>query len=368
MNSWLYLPAEDFARSDDIDFTRACVHFWQDDTGVCRGGLHDAATAFRHHPVQVIVPMEMCSWLLTEPWPNKRRPGLQALAFAVEEQLADDLDALHIAVGPMDAQRRYPLWVTHKQRFSRVLDQLQALGLDIASVRVDADLLPREPACAARCHGRWLVGGAQDLRLALSDQDYDTVKAGLPADLIELPGERLNTLLSASGGEAINLLQGPFRPAAKALPWRSVCCCVGLTLAIALGFTHARSSYLETQAARLYALSEERFNILYPGQTSRLDLATQLRGLQQRGAAPADGHMVRLAHLVEQVIGASSVDVQRLEWREHGGWALTITASSFAELERLRERGEQSALPINVGNARQHGNRVQALLTLEDIL
>lgn len=38
MNSWLYLPAEDFARSDDIDFTRACVHFWQDDTGVCRAG------------------------------------------------------------------------------------------------------------------------------------------------------------------------------------------------------------------------------------------------------------------------------------------------------------------------------------------
>ena len=74
------------------------------------------------------------------------------------------------------------------------------------------------------------------------------------------------------------------------------------------------------------------------------------------------------APVTEQVIGASSVDVQRLEWREHGGWALTITASSFAELEQLRERGEQSALPINVGNARQHGNRVQALLTLEDIL
>ena len=90
--------------------------------------------------------------------------------------------------------------------------------------------------------------------------------------------------------------------------------------------------------------------------------------LLQCNAAPADGHMVRLDHLVEQVIGASSVDVQRLEWREHGGWALTITASSFAELERLRERGEQSALPINVGNARQHGNRVHALLTLEDIL
>ena len=368
MNSWLYLSAEDFARSDATDLARACVHFWQDDTAVCRGLLEEAAAAFQHSAVQLIVPMEMCSWLLTEPWPNKRRPGLQALAFAVEEQLADDLDALHIAVGPMDAQRRYPLWVTHKQRFTALLNQLQALGLHIACVRVDADMLPREQACAARCYGRWLVGGALDLRLALSDHDFKAVKAELPVDLIELPGDPLNMLLSASGREAINLLQGPFRPAAHALPWRDICVSLGLTFTLALGFIHGRSSYLESQAARLYALSEERFKMLYPGETGTQELSTQLRGLQQRGAATADGHMARLAHLTEQVIGASSVDVQRLEWREHGGWALTITASSFAELEQLRERGEQSALPITVGNARQQGNRVQALLTLEDVL
>ena len=55
-----------------------------------------------------------------------------------------------------------------------------------------------------------------------------------------------------------------------------------------------------------------------------------------------------------------------MEWRADTGWALSITAGSFAELEQLRAQGVQSGLPITLGNARQQGNRVQVILTLED--
>lgn len=139
-------------------------------------------------------------------------------------------------------------------------------------------------------------------------------------------------------------------------------CCHGC------GASHLRSSFLESEAASLYAQSEQRFKALYPEHTRIVDLSAQLNALQQQGAARQNGHMARLLQLTQHVIGASSVDVQRMEWCATVGWTLTITASSFAELEHLRERGLQSALPITLGNASQQGNRVQALLTLEDVL
>ncbi|MNG06056.1 GspL periplasmic domain protein [compost metagenome] len=69
--------------------------------------------------------------------------------------------------------------------------------------------------------------------------------------------------------------------------------------------------------------------------------------------------------LTEQVIGASSVEVQRVEYRLADGWRLQLTADSFAQLEQLRERGQSSGLPIRLGGASKVQNRVQATLILE---
>lgn len=154
----------------------------------------------------------------------------------------------------------------------------------------------------------------------------------------------------------------------KGLAWRRVGAGFLIIFALALGFTHLRSSFLEGEAARLQALSEQRFKTLYPEQTRIVDLSAQLKALQQQAVAPNSGHMARLVQLTEQVIGASSVEVQRMEWRTDVGWVLTITAASFAELEQLRTRGVQNALPVTLGTASQQGSRVQALLTLKDVI
>lgn len=360
MNNWLYLTAHSVGHTDLND---ARVYLLHDEKTAHETSLNEAAEVLGARDVQLILPMEMCSWLLTEPWPGRRRPSIQALAFAVEDQLADDLDELHIAVGAVDAQRRYPLLVIHRQRFQRVLAQMQERGLNIVSVHVDADLLPREQPSIARWGGRWLAGGALDLRLALTPQALDALKDGPLDTAVEQTFD-----LSAAPPDAINLLQGEFRRTSQGLPWRGFSVAALLIVALAVGASHLRSSFLESEAARIYALSEQRFKALYPEHTRIVDLSAQLNALQQQGAARQNGHMARLLQLTQHVIGASSVDVQRMEWRAAVGWTLTITANSFAELEQLRERGLQSALPITLGNASQQGNRVQALLTLEDTL
>ncbi|MCU1725703.1 type II secretion system protein GspL [Pseudomonas sp. 7P_10.2_Bac1] len=353
MNSRLYLSAHSDAR----------VYLWHGEKAAHETSLSEAAQRLGAHEVQLILPMEMCSWLLTEPWPGRRRPSVQALAFAVEDQLADDLDELHIAVGPVDAQRRYPLLVIHRQRFKNLLALLHERGLNVVSVYVDADLLPREQPSIAWWDGRWLAGGALDLRLALNPQTLEALKDGPLGTAVEHTFNPGSTPLGA-----INLLQGEFRRTSQRLPWRGVSVAALLIFTMAVGASQLRSRFLENEAARVYALSEQHFKSLYPEQTRIVDLSAQLKALQQQSAALQNGHMARLLQLTQQVIGASSVDVQRMEWRATVGWTLNITANSFTELEQLRERGLQSALPITVGNASQQGNRVQALLTLEDVL
>lgn len=42
--------------------------------------------------------MEMCSALRSQAWPSKRQPGAQAVAFAIEDQLGEELEAVHAAL------------------------------------------------------------------------------------------------------------------------------------------------------------------------------------------------------------------------------------------------------------------------------
>ena len=70
--------------------------------------------------------------------------------------------------------------------------------------------------------------------------------------------------------------------------------------------------------------------------------------------------------LVEQVIGASNVEVRRIEFRAGDGWRIQLSANSFAELEQLRERGREQGVPLRIDSASKERNRVQATLTVED--
>ncbi|ALE90059.1 type II secretion system protein GspL [Pseudomonas versuta] len=365
MKSWLYLTAEGFSRGDETDLDDAPVCFWQDPLALHRTSLNEAVRGLEDHSIHLILPMHLCSWLLTDPWPGRRRPTVQSLAFSVEEQLADDLDAVHIGVGRADAQQRYPLLIIHKQRFKDLLAQLRRRGLNIVSVQVDADMLPRDKPCAAWWDGRWIIGGALPARLVLSAQDLEAIKATLPPEIVWLHTE---AQAAFSAQQAIDLLQGEFKQATRRLPWYGISAALLVVFSLGLGFSHLRSGFLEEQTARLHTLSEQRFRALYPEQTRIVDLSAQLRHLQQQDASGPSGHMRRLLQLTEQVIGASSVEVQSMEWQAAAGWTLNITASSFTELEHLRARGVQSGLPVILGNASQQGRRVQALLTLKDDL
>jgi len=366
MRTWLYLTAEGLAAPSASWL--CCV--WTP-TGERRClSLHEAGRELNGRVVDVLLPMEMCSWVRSDPWPSRRRPRAQALAFAIEEQLSENLETLHISVGPRDRQQRYPMMVTQRARFQALLQLLGAQGIEVRAVYVDADLLCEDKALAVRWFGRWLLGGALSARVALSVRAMATLKSGLPEDIHWLDEERdrqgIDEWILSTNGHPIDLLQGEFRRRRQSLPWRSTAVAAFGLLLLTWVFGEVRVRFIEGETRRLYVQSEQRFRALYPAQERIVDLAAQFQALHKHRGTRQETQVARLVRLTERVIGASDVEVQRIDYREGEGWKIQLTASSFIELEQLRERGLQNGLPLILGSASKQDNRVQTTLTLEN--
>jgi general secretion pathway protein L len=363
MKTWLYLTPEGLA-SSSLEWP-CCL--WSPNGQRQPVALSRAAQMINGHAVNLLLPMELCSWLRSEPWPGARRPNAQAIAFAIEEQLSEALEKLHLSVGARDAQGRYPVMVIGRERFAAVLALLAEAGVAVRSVFIDADLLPRDQPLSVWWFGRWMLGGGLPARLTMADDELALISPELPEDMQRWDAREgdLDQWLIDGHGQAINLLHGDFTPGRKPLPWRMGGVAALALLLLNVGASESRIRFLENESRQLYRHSEQQFKALYPEQTRIVDLVAQLQALQSQGAQPQDGHMADLVRRVEHVIGASPVEVQRMEFREGDGWKVQLNAKSFAEIELLRERGRQQGLPVRVDSASKEGDRIQATLSME---
>jgi len=361
MKNWLYLTAEGLAHlSSDWP---CCL--WSHAGEQQTMPLHQAVQVLHGKKIDLLLPIESCSWLRSEPWPGRRAPTAQALAFAVEEQLGEVLDNVHLSMGQADGERRYPLMVIARERLAAVLSLLAESGLQVRSVFVDADLLPMNQPAGVRWFGRWLLGGALPARLAVTEEGLLALKGVLPESMVwvDEPDDRL--LLAEGFRQAINLRHGEFALRHSPLPWRAFSAVLLILLLLGVGASETRFRFLDDETRRLAEHNELRFQTLYPQHAQILDLTAQMQAIQSVPAQSRDTRVAALVRLIEQVIGASQVEVRRIEFGEGDGWKVQLTANGFAELEQLRERGRQQGLAIKIDGASKIGDRVTATLTCE---
>ena len=366
MNTWLYLTAEGQDASSGL---WPCV-LWSPTCQRQPMPLNQAASALQGQAVDVLLPMELCSWVRSEPWPSRRRPEAQAMAYAVEDQLSEALEVVHLSVGARDREGCYPVMVIGRERLAAVLDLLREAGIEVRGVFVDADLLSGDQPCGAWWFGRWLLGAGLSARLAMSQDDLTLLTPSLPNDMQWLDEREspavIDQCLTQRPTRAINLLQGAFAPRGKRLPWRAGGWALLMLALLTWGASETRIRFLDSEASRLAVQNELRFKTLYPEQSRIVDMAAQLKALQSQPVESQNTRIAGLVRLIEQVIGASPVEVQRVEFRAGEGWKIQLTASGFTELEQLRERGRQQGMPVRLDSANKAADRVHATLTVED--
>ena len=278
-----------------------------------RSDLASAGQVLQGAGVRVVLAQELLAWHHS-PAVGGRRLARQALGFALEEQLSVPLETVHLAFGECDKEHRRAVQSIDRQVFTHLLALLAAQGIEVLSVQVDADLLPPEAAGAWWIAGRWLLGGGQSPRLALSAADARVLAPELMHVAWHPDSEP--DLLRVPAAGAIDLCQGAFRRRRPRGPW------VGLMAAV-LGVT-----------ALWFAL-EHRHTVERAAQVALY--ATQRQALVVPAALPPT-RLQQLAPLAEGLVASAGLHLEQARWQVREGWRLQVLAVDFAALERLRER------------------------------
>ena len=353
---------------------------------VQRGSLAQVAGAAAGLDVVVLAPGTDV-WLAAPVLPPGNSAKLaRATPFALEDQLSEDIDRLHFAIGPRGADGATPVAVVARETLAAWIRALEAAGLAPRTMVAETAWIPENPGqtvlwldghrLAVRRPGQppfvveatplvsafeaaALIGepaGADDEPRALESgllhltpQDWERVRDEVEALLPRF--ETLRVQLLADGPlpwlargraarDAVNLLQGEFaRAPAYVDRWREwrVAAFLGIALlgvhvateAARIHFANAASARSERDIATLYAATMPGV----PMRDARAQMQARLRAIRAAGAGP--GAFLRTMQSLTTALGATpSAQLQSFAFRRRT-FDVTVTSKSVDALGRL---------------------------------
>lgn len=329
----------------------------------------------------LVLPVEAVTSCAVNLPTRKARWLRQALPFAVEELLAEEVELMHLALGEQLADGRHRVFAVRRSWLAGWLALCPTAPQVIA---VDADLLPGQGTALLPLHGRWLLGGENVTRMALQAQDWAQLgplcvqpqvawcdpqhPAPQPVDESMAVAEPFVWL--AQQPLRNNLAQGEFAVQSSNgqwQRWRPLLGLVGMWLVLQWGFNLAQAWHLQRQADDYAAASAALYQELFPQDSKLVNLRAQFDQHLQAGAGSGQ---TRLLGLLAQVSGAlaaegGQVQISQVDFSEaRGDLAMQVQAAGFAELERLRERLQDSGLAVQLGSASREGAGVSARVVI----
>lgn len=350
--------------------------------------------------VALVVPADDVALFHVQLPPGNEARLQQLAPFALEEQVSQDLDQLHFAVGARDAATGLvPVAVVGRDRMQRWLDAARELSLRPRAMFAASDLVPALPGHVTLVItpqnfllrdgvARPVALPADDPLLALSmlpgtGADLSTVNLvvhATPADWqqheaaiealrpalaslrVQLAGSGLLPLLAQgiAGSAPVNLLQGPWKPQAVAVNqwqrWR-----VAAFLLLGLLLLHAAGSLWELRqlrqaSAAMDAEIERVYGSIFPGQrpgpAPRRALESRMRAASSAGSQ-AGNMMPLLAALSAARQNVPVATLQSFTFRP-GGLQLRLSAPDAATLEQFSQALRAGGYAAQVSSGRQH--------------
>lgn len=369
------------------------------------GTLQDAAQASAGKRLLFLAPGE--DILLTQaniPARNRQRL-LQALPYALEDRLVQDIEASHFAAGTTRrGDGSLPVAVVERARLEHWLETLAGAGVTPDRIVPDVLAVPFEP-------GSWTVlddggmalvrhttqggfaidrdGLAPVLAGALEEAGEDRPEqllvyaAGGAADELEalstlgveivvrpLPGSALALLAShVEGGEAIDLLQGDYSRREQFgrawRPWLPAAIILALLLVLNTGMLLYEHSRLSSESARLQSSIENIYRETFPESQRVVNARVQMeRGLEalRRGGAQNSDFLDMMSRTAEALRQTEGLVVQRINYRERR-LDLSLLIRDLQQLDGLVQRiGETGGMPVEVQSASAVEGRIEARL------
>ena len=349
----------------------------------------------------VLVPSTDCL-VTTVLLPTKqRRQQIKALPFALEEQIAVDIEEMHFAIGQRREDGLLSVIAVSKVKMQSWLDSLANSGISVVSMLPLCSLLEAPQGAWSVFHfnqsyivnqnGNCWIGSEDEVKMMLNLSIQQLADDALPGLLFwsenETPswinglGLEVSSHTIKSSEEALlarfdfqktNLLQGDFTIqdnwSAGWKLWKKVAVIafVALLLKFSLmGFEvfklNDESAYLQTEMARQY-------HKIAPGARITKNIERQMKQLiaqHQGGQNQSNSFLNMLDVVAESLASIEDIKPTNLTYdRNKAEIRLDLIISSLPKLDLLKDNLVAKGLSIEVGAANAQGSNYSGRLTI----
>lgn len=398
----IYLPqvSEDYvqwATSDDKGVLTS---------GVSQGTFAEAAASVEGRRATLVLPADDVTLAQTVVPGGSLARAQQAVPFALEEQVADDVDALHFALGAKNRADEYPVAVIGRDVMDSITQRAAEAGLRPTEIVPETLALPKLKAATAE-HNVWcalLDRGRAVVRLG----DYegfatDQGMAGIMLDgaaALNTDAERTSMVIFSTNAQSsldvpesiesetracdhplalyasglaktprVNLLQGIYNPKKKFdqtwKPWRwtaalAACVCAALFIGKYLDVRQLekREALLDTQIA-------EAFSQALPDERLRRPKQQIQSALNRIGAVNTDGFTNRLSQIAASLATQPQTELRTIGFRR-GRFDLDLNTDAVPTLDALKsELAKRGSLDMTVQSANRQNNVVRGRVRIE---
>lgn len=371
------------------------------------GSLADAAAYAGARKIIVLVPGT--DVYLAEPvLPLKSGAKLlQVVPFALEEQMAADVEDLHFAVGRRDDRPGTPVAVVSLAHMDAWMAALRDAGLHADGIYAETSVLPATPngvtllVDGARVYVRreTTPGAVLDvepliealqLALAAGDDAREHVTIYLTEEVYErerdlfeglreftvslqlklLPDGPLPLLAANAFGRApVNLLQGRYAAKTKLKlsfqPWRYAAMLAAAFVALHLGLKTWQYFDLKNTESRLDSEIAQVFQQAMPGApvpdalAARKQVEMRLNAL--RGSGPVGGIVATLGTLAEALAQAPGTNIEALSYRDNIT-DLRVLAPTVDALDKIQHVASERGIVAEIQSASPRESKIEGRL------
>ena len=332
--------------------------------------------------------------------PSKQhRQILQAVPYAIEEQLAVDVEDCFFSLGSRNVNDQVQVAVVERSLIRGWLDRLEALEVEFSFMTSEANLLSCDTEISVlieddRVHVRWPDGTgmttsrvALTLMLSSAPSDFPIKVSGSESDIaasqmqlseLEASGEALSQrLVNESGfhvlccqfsGRENNLLQGEFKVneavSSVQLVWRSVAVLAVMAFTLHFSTLIAQGWYLDRKASEYEVEAFALYESVFPKDRNVRDLRRRWKAHLGRSESGVN-EFISLFAVSSGGLREAGLTLNNVNFNEsRGDLILQVVGERSEKLVEFTQKLTSEGLDAEIGTINQDAGTVRGSIKI----